>query len=76
MYSFSNTNRDIATELTALLATEHLVISEVTPLLDNCVASVPLVDADINVVAREGWFQLLCCGTMVLCLAHPTQQPH
>ena len=53
MDSVGNTNRDLATELTALLAVEHPVISEVTALLDNLVASVPLVDADINVVARE-----------------------
>ena len=56
MDSFGNMNRNLAAELTAPLPTEHPVISEVTALLDNFVASVPLVDADINVVAREGWF--------------------
>ena len=53
MDSFSNTNRELATELTALLAVEHPAISEVTALLDNLVASVPLVDANIKIVARE-----------------------
>ena len=53
MDSLGNTNRDLATELTALLAAEHPVVSEITALLDNCVATVPLVDADINGVARE-----------------------
>ena len=54
MDSFGNTNRELAAELTALLATEHPVVIEVTALLDNFVATVPLVDVDINVVAREG----------------------
>ena len=71
MDSFGNTNRDLATEFSALLAAEHPIVSEVTALLDNFVASVPLVDADINVVVREGWFQVLCRGTTILQLAHP-----
>ena len=44
MDSFGNTNRDLAIELTALLAAKHPVISEVTALLDNFIASVPLID--------------------------------
>ena len=71
MDSFGNTNCDLATELTAFLAAEHPIISEITALLDNFVSSVPLGDAAINVAAREGWFQLLCHGTPLLCLAHP-----
>ena len=54
MDSFGNTNRDVATALTALLVARYSVISEVTPLLDNLIISVPLVGADINVVSREG----------------------
>ena len=82
MNSFGNTSHDLATELSALLATEHPVVSEVTALLDNFVGSVPLVDTDINVVAREGWFQLLCRGTRVIPFAHanatatPTETQH
>ena len=75
MDSFGNTNRDVATALTALLATRYPVISEVTPLLDNLITSVPLVDADSEVVAREGWFQLLRLGTTVLRRAHPNATP-
>ena len=71
MDSFGNTNRDLTTVLTTLLIAHYPVISEVTTLLDNLITSVPLVDADINVVAREGWFQLLCRGTTVLCRTHP-----
>ena len=71
MDSFGNRNRDLATALTALVATDHPVISEVTPLLENFVENVPLADADINVVVREGWFQLICRGTTILRLAHP-----
>ena len=76
MDSFGNRNRDLATALTALVATDHPVISEVTPLLENFVENVPLADADINVVVREGWFQLLCRGTTVLRLAHTQRHSH
>ena len=75
MDSFGNTNRDLATALTAFLVAHSPVISEVTALLDNIDTSVPLVDADTNVVAREGWFQLLCRGTTVLRRTHPNSTP-
>ena len=75
MDSFGNTNRDVATALTALLVARYSVISEVTPLLDNLIISVPLVDADIEVVAREGWFQLLCRRMTVLLRTHPNSTP-
>ena len=54
MDRFGNTNRDLATALATLLVAHYPIISEVTALLDNLITSVPLVDADINVVAREG----------------------
>ena len=56
MDSFGNMNRDVATALTALLTSYYPVISEVTALLDNRIVSVPLVDADIVVVAMEERF--------------------
>ena len=56
MDNFGNTNRDLATALNTLLVAHYPVISEVTTLIDNLITSVPLVDADISVVAREGWF--------------------
>ena len=73
MDSFGNVNRDLATALTTLLVAHYPVLSKVTAHLDldNLVTSVPLVDADINVVASEGWFQLMCCVTTVLCRVHP-----